>query len=326
MTGELYLSGPNLARGYLGRQALTAARFVADPFDATGARMYRTGDLVRWNGQGLLDYVARADDQVKLRGFRIELGEVEAALLARPGVTAACAVIREDIPGRRLLVAYAVTGAPGPRPAALRDALAETLPQYMVPGAVVVLDELPLLPNGKVNRRALPRPEHDAGAPAGPGRRTLQEDLLAGIFADVLHRPRVGPHDSFFDLGGHSLLAMRVISRVRAVLGAEIDVRTLFEHPTVRASPACSTRRAVPARPWCLRRGAPTRCRCPTRSSACGSSTGSKARAPPTTSRSSSNSTARWTPMPCAPPSVTSWSGTRRYAPCSRNGTVCRTS
>ncbi|MFD9540883.1 amino acid adenylation domain-containing protein [Streptomyces sp. NPDC060022] len=233
VTGELYLSGPNLARGYLGRQALTAARFVADPFDATGARMYRTGDLVRWNGQGLLDYVARADDQVKLRGFRIELGEVEAALLARPGVTAACAVIREDIPGRRLLVAYAVTGAPGPRPAALRDALAETLPHYMVPGAVVVLDELPLLPNGKVNRRALPQPQHDAGAPAGPGRHTLQEDLLAGIFAAVLHRPRVGPHDSFFDLGGHSLLAMRVISRVRAVLGAEIDVRTLFEHPTV---------------------------------------------------------------------------------------------
>ncbi|WP_327232741.1 amino acid adenylation domain-containing protein [Streptomyces sp. NBC_01317] len=233
VTGELYLSGPNLARGYLHRPGLTAERFVADPFGATGARMYRTGDLVRWNGRGLLDYVSRADDQVKLRGFRIELGEVEAALLARPGVTAACAVIREDEPGLRRLVAYAVTGDPAPRPAVLRDDLAETLPHYMVPGSVVVLDDLPLLPNGKVDRRALPVPDPGPDTPAAVGRRTLQEDLLAGIFADVLHVPSVGPHDSFFDLGGHSLLAMRVVSRVRSVLGAEAAVRTLFEHPTV---------------------------------------------------------------------------------------------
>ncbi|MFB8121098.1 amino acid adenylation domain-containing protein [Streptomyces sp. NPDC055962] len=233
VTGELYLSGPHLARGYLERRGLTAARFVADPFDATGARMYRTGDLVRVDRDGLLDYVARADDQVKLRGFRIELGEVEAALLARPGVTAACAVIREDIPGRPHLVCYAVAGEPAPRAAALRDELAETLPHYMVPGAVVVLDDLPLLPNGKTDRRALPEPGPGAGAPAGRGGSTFQEDLLAGIFADVLDRPRVGPHDSFFDLGGHSLLAMRVVSRIRAVLGAETGVRTLFEHPTV---------------------------------------------------------------------------------------------
>ncbi|MFF5727513.1 amino acid adenylation domain-containing protein [[Kitasatospora] papulosa] len=233
VTGELYLSGPNLARGYLDRPGPTAARFVADPFATSGARMYRTGDLVRWNRHGLLDHVARADDQVKLRGFRIELGEVEAALLARPGVTAARAVIREDTPGHRTLVAYAVTEGPDPRPTDLRDALAESLPHYMVPGAVVVLDDLPLLPNGKVDRRALPEPEAGAGGPAGPATRTVQEDLLAGIFSDVLDRPVVGPHDSFFDLGGHSLLAMRVVSRVRAVLGAEIAVRTLFEHPTV---------------------------------------------------------------------------------------------
>ncbi|GAA2993323.1 non-ribosomal peptide synthetase [Streptomyces fulvorobeus] len=233
VTGELYLSGPNLARGYLNRGGLTSARFVADPFDATGARMYRTGDLVRWNAHGLLDYVARADDQVKLRGFRIELGEVEAALLSQPGVTAACAVIREDAPGRRRLVAYTVAGEAAPRAAALRDALAETLPHYMVPGTVVALDALPLLPNGKVDRRALPEPGPDTDAPTGPARHTPQEDLLAGIFADVLQRPHVGPHDSFFDLGGHSLLAMRVVSRVRTVLGAEIAVRTLFEHPTV---------------------------------------------------------------------------------------------
>ncbi|MET8695445.1 amino acid adenylation domain-containing protein [Streptomyces bauhiniae] len=235
VTGELYLAGPNLARGYLGRPGLTAERFVADPFDTTGARMYRTGDLVRWNRHGLIEYVSRADDQVKLRGFRIELGEVEAALRARPGVTSACAVIREDAPGRRRLVAYAVTADGAPRALTLRDDLAETLPHYMVPGAVVVLDELPLLPNGKVNRRALPAPEPEPedGTSVAPGRGTPQEELLAGIFADVLHRPAVGPHDSFFDLGGHSLLAMRVVSRVRAVLGAEVAVRTLFEHPTV---------------------------------------------------------------------------------------------
>ncbi|MEV5159357.1 amino acid adenylation domain-containing protein [Streptomyces sp. NPDC053728] len=233
VTGELYLSGTNLARGYLDRRGLTAARFVADPFDATGARMYRTGDLVRWTGDGLLDYVARADDQVKLRGFRIELGEVEAALLAGQGVTAACAVIREDIPGRRRLVGYAVAGDPAPRPEALRAALALTLPHYMVPGAVVVLDALPVLPNGKVDRRALPQPDAETPTPAGRAGSTFQEDLLAGIFADVLDRSLVGPHDSFFDLGGHSLLAMRVVSRIRAVLGAEVGVRTLFEHPTV---------------------------------------------------------------------------------------------
>nr|WSW64832.1 amino acid adenylation domain-containing protein [Streptomyces sp. NBC_00995] len=230
--GELYLSGPHLARGYLDRPGLTAARFVADPFDGTGARMYRTGDLVRWNSHGLLDYVARADDQVKLRGFRIELGEVEAALVACPGVTAACAVIREDGAGERRLVAYA-TGDPALHPATLRDALAESLPHYAVPGAVVLLDDLPLLPNGKVDRRALPEPTAGSGPAEGAGLHTLQEGLLAGIFADVLQQPLVNPHDSFFDLGGHSLLAMRVVSRVRTVLGAEIAVRTLFEHPTV---------------------------------------------------------------------------------------------
>ncbi|MFJ4501024.1 amino acid adenylation domain-containing protein [Streptomyces sp. NPDC088864] len=233
VTGELYLSGPNLARGYLNRPGTTAARFVADPFDGTGARMYRTGDLVRWTANGLLDYVSRADDQVKLRGFRIEPGEIEAALLAEPAVGAACAVIREDTPGDRRLVAYAVTTDPAAHPAALRAALAEALPHYMVPAAVVVLDQLPLLPNGKTDRRALPRPEDAPETATGAtGPRTPREDLLAGIFAEVLGRPGVGPHDSFFDLGGHSLLAMRVVSRVRTVLGADLAVRTLFEHPT----------------------------------------------------------------------------------------------
>ncbi|MCX5414993.1 non-ribosomal peptide synthetase [Streptomyces sp. NBC_00059] len=253
VTGELYLSGPNLARGYLDRAGLTAARFVADPFDASGTRMYRTGDLVRWTDDGLLDHVARADDQVKLRGFRVEPGEVAATLLTLPGVTASCAVVREDAPGRHRLVAYAVTTVPAPGATALRDALAEILPHHLVPEAVVVLDALPLLPNGKADRAALPAPD-ETTAPAGPSPRTLREDLVAGIFADVLERPAVGPHDSFFDLGGHSLLAMRVVSRVRTVLGADLAVRTLFEHPSAAAlaralSPSGQARPAVvPAR------------------------------------------------------------------------------
>ncbi|WP_411077444.1 amino acid adenylation domain-containing protein [Streptomyces sp. cmx-10-25] len=245
VTGELYLSGPHLARGYLDRPALTAGRFVADPFDVPGTRMYRTGDLARWNRDGLLEHVGRADDQVKLRGFRVEPGEVAATLLDLPGVAAACAVVREDAPGRRRLVAYAVTADPAPGATALRDALAGTLPHHLVPEAVVVLDALPLLPNGKVDRGALPAPADDDRAQAGPGPRTLREDLVAGIFADVLERPSVGPHDGFFDLGGHSLLAMRVVSRIRAVLGADLAVRTLFEHPT----PAALARVLDPAGP-----------------------------------------------------------------------------
>ncbi|MFF9850446.1 amino acid adenylation domain-containing protein [Streptomyces litmocidini] len=289
VTGELYLSGANLAHGYLDRPGLTAERFVADPFDAPGTRMYRTGDLVRQDRDGLLTHVARADDQVKLRGFRVEPGEVAAALRALPGVTAACAVVREDAPERRRLVAYAVTGGPvsgaaasralgadapgadapasgtpasgapgadaseGPAPvsAALRDVLARTLPHHLVPDAVVVLDALPLLPNGKVDRRALPAPAAGAGPVRGAAApRGAREEIVAGILADVLELPEVGPHDSFFDLGGHSLLAMRVISRVRAVLGADLSVRTLFEHPTpaglARAlDPAARTRPPV---------------------------------------------------------------------------------
>ncbi|MFK0191471.1 amino acid adenylation domain-containing protein [Kitasatospora sp. NPDC090308] len=231
VAGELYLAGANLARGYLGRPGLTAERFVADPFAADGERMYRTGDLVRWGSDGLLHYLARADDQVKLRGFRIEPGEVAAALLALPGVSAACAVVREDVPGRARLVGYAV--APGAAAGALRAALAGVLPGHLVPEAVVVLAALPLLPNGKVDRAALPVPA-DGGGAAGPGRapRTVREELVAGIFAEVLERAEVGPEESFFELGGHSLLAMRVVGRVRSVLGADLAVRTLFEHPT----------------------------------------------------------------------------------------------
>ncbi|MGW6737494.1 amino acid adenylation domain-containing protein [Streptomyces sp. NPDC055013] len=232
VVGELYVSGAGLARGYLDRPALSAERFVADPFGAPGSRMYRTGDQVSWREDGQLVYVGRADRQIKLRGFRIEPGEIEAAAVAAPGVAASAVVVREDRPGDRRVVAYAVP-APGATvvPAALRARLRETLPDHMVPAAVVVLDRLPVTVNGKLDHAALPAPRHDtAGREAG----SPTEELLAGVFAEVLGVARVGVDDSFFDLGGHSLLAMRLVARVRAVLGTELGVREVFETPTVR--------------------------------------------------------------------------------------------
>ncbi|GGM06075.1 non-ribosomal peptide synthetase [Dactylosporangium sucinum] len=226
--GELYLAGAGVARGYLGRPGLTASRFVADPYHA-GERMYRTGDLARRRADGTFDVLGRVDHQVKLRGFRIELGEVEAVLETDPAVQRAVAIVREDRPGDRRLVAYVV--GPLPDVAVLRRRAAEALPDYMVPAAFVALDALPTTPNGKLDRGALPAPV--AATPATEAFRTPAEELLAGIFADVLGVPAVGARDDFFALGGHSLLAARVTARVRAVLGADLALRDVFDAPTV---------------------------------------------------------------------------------------------
>lgn len=313
VVGELYVGGHGVARGYQGNPALTATRFVADPHDASGRRMYRTGDLVRWSPRGDIEYVGRADGQIKLRGFRIEPAETENVLLAAPDVRAACVVVREDIPGDRRLVAYVVP-APGTRPdaSALARRVGRALPAYMVPSAFVTLDALPLNPNGKVDRRALPAPR--AVTAGGRAPRTPYEEVLAGLFADILGVAAVGIDDNFFSLGGHSLLATRLTGRVRTALGAELGLGTLFDHPTVASLAARSWIPPVRPGPSSPRSSGPKRCRCPSRSSASGSSTGRRAPTAATTSRSSSNSTAPWTRTPCAAPSPTWSPGTRACA------------
>jgi amino acid adenylation domain-containing protein len=253
VAGELYLAGPGLARGYLNQPGLTATRFVACPF-RPGERMYRTGDLVRWRDDGELEYLGRVDEQVQVRGFRIEPGEIEAVLAGQPGVGRALVVAREDRPGDRRLVGYVVPAAGGEvDPAAIRAAAAKVLPAYMVPAAIVILDVLPLSVNGKLDRQALPAPTF-----AGGGREpvTPAEEVLCGLFAQVLAVDRVGVDDSFFDLGGHSLLVARLISRVRSVLGVELEIRDVFDRPTVELL-ARSLDAAGAARPTLLRADRP---------------------------------------------------------------------
>ncbi len=236
VAGELYLAGDGLARGYVGRPELTAERFVPDPFGEPGSRMYRVMDRVRWLAGGELEYLGRADQQVKVRGFRVEPGEVEATLGRHPSVLEAVVVAREDAPGDRRLVAYVVPAAGAAAvPAELRAFAGEHLPAYMVPAAVVVLEGLPLSSNGKIDRAALPAPEWTAAADAFVAPRTPTETTLAGIWARVLGVERVGADDDFFALGGHSLLATRVVSQIRDVMGVEVPLRTAFEAPTVAA-------------------------------------------------------------------------------------------
>jgi acyl carrier protein len=230
--GELYAGGAGVARGYLNRAALTAEKFVPDPFGAEpGARLYRTGDRVRWTDGAVVEYLGRLDGQVKVRGFRIEPGEIEAVLRRHPGVADCTLVARPDARGDRRLVAY-VVGAAGADE--LRPHLRRSLPEYMVPAAFVHLSRLPLSPNGKVDRAALPAPE-----PPAAGRRlepeTEMESRVAALWCELLDLPAVGVEESFFDLGGHSLLLVRLQARLAAELGSELSMLELFQHPSVRS-------------------------------------------------------------------------------------------
>ncbi|WP_405784261.1 amino acid adenylation domain-containing protein [Streptomyces sp. NBC_00859] len=233
MTGELYLAGEGVARGYSGRPGLTADRFLPDPFGAPGSRMYRTGDLASWSDDGTLEFAGRSDQQIKVRGYRVETGEIESALRSLPGIDGAAVTLSApEGGGVERLAAYLVSHAdPGPVLSEVRDALADVLPEHMVPTAYAAVERLPLTPNGKLDAARLPHAAPVAGQ-AGGEPRTPDEAAMCVLFAECLELPRAGRDDNFFALGGHSLLATRLISRVRAHFGAELPIRSLFEAPT----------------------------------------------------------------------------------------------
>lgn len=244
VAGELYLAGTGLARGYLGRSALTSARFVASPF-VPGARIYRTGDLVRWNGDGQIEYLGRADEQVKMRGFRIEPGEIEHVLLSHPSVTAAAVVAHEGPDHHKRLLAYFVAGAGDTDGEALAEFARRRLPEYMVPVAFVALAEMPVTPSGKVDRKALPAPEQGS-ASTGRAPRHAYERTLCELFAEVLGRPAIGIHDNFFEHGGYSLLAAQLSRHIRDRFGVDVPIRTIIRYPTVAELAAVLVSRSVP--------------------------------------------------------------------------------
>ncbi len=253
VTGEIYVGGAAVTRGYLNRPGLTAGRFLADPFGVPGTRMYRSGDLARWNSSGGLEFLGRADHQVKIRGFRIELGEIEAVLVGHPALAQAVVIARDatsagtDGSGGQRLVAYLVA-TDSITTDELRAYLHESLPDYMVPAAFVLLDALPLNANGKLDRRALPAPEWGAGATTDHvAPRTDTEHTLAAIWADVLGVKCVGVMDNFFSLGGDSILSIQVMSRIRVALGVELSPRVLFVDPTVAGLAAAVAECVVPA-------------------------------------------------------------------------------
>jgi acyl carrier protein len=240
VSGELFIAGDCLARGYLGRRDLTAEKFIPSPFES-GQRLYRTGDQARYRSDGALDFIGRIDQQIKLRGYRIELGEIELLLMEHPRIADACVVLREDPPGQKHLVAYVVAKDAADaqwggeiEPGDLREFLARQLPEYMLPSMYVELAALPRTPNGKVDRNALPAAEAGSwAANTYTAPRTPIEERLAQIWAEVLGLPSIGIHDNFFDIGGHSLLATRVTSRIRQALAVKLPVRALFEASTI---------------------------------------------------------------------------------------------
>jgi len=234
VSGELYIGGFGVARGYVNAPDLTAERFVPDPFSATrGGRLYRTGDLVRYLADGNLDFIGREDNQVKLFGYRIELGEIESVLASHSGVREAIVILREDVPGKKQLVAYVTAVAPGLEGGELRRYAGERLPEYMVPASFVLLDALPRTPNGKIDRQALPAPveEHETELLVAP--RTPVEEVLCGIWIELLGVEQIGVYENFFEAGGHSLMAVQLLSRLRGIFQLELPLQIAFEAPTI---------------------------------------------------------------------------------------------